>query len=120
MATTFFMLYMAGPYLIRRPIILIIFGFGLVFLTAGAVAFLIVLTPIQEFDNSRLDNTQGMLLVGITAVIMLLILRKRLKTYMLSTVPLSLTEKNKPCTNCSEPIPSNARFCPSCGTKCGT
>lgn len=139
-ATTFFFLYMAGPYLISRPIILIIFGFGLVFaafslvkrfewngetlyhkfcLTAGAVAFLIVLTPIQEFDNSRLDNTQGMLLVGITAVIMLLLLRKRLKTYMLSTVHLSSTEK-KPCTNCSEPIPSNARFCPSCGTKCGT
>ena len=140
-ATTFFLLYMAGPYLVSQPIILITFGFGLVFaafslvkrfewneealyhkfcLTTGAVAFLIVLTPIQEFDNSRLDNTQGMLLVGITALIMLLLLRRRLRTYMLSTVPLSSTEKNGSCSNCSESIPSNALFCPSCGTKCRT
>ena len=47
-------------------------------LIAGAVAFLIALTPLQELDRGRPDNPQGMLIVGIAALILLLLLRRKL------------------------------------------
>jgi hypothetical protein len=48
-------------------------------LVAGAIFFLIGLTPLQELDANRTDNPQGMLLVGVTALILLVLLRKKLK-----------------------------------------
>jgi len=41
-------------------------------LVAGPLSFFIVLAPIQEFDTSRADNTTGMTIVGIMALIFLL------------------------------------------------
>ncbi|MCD6263651.1 hypothetical protein J7L60_04505 [Candidatus Bathyarchaeota archaeon] len=48
-------------------------------LAAGAVAFLILLTPLQELDKSRPDNPRGMAIVGAIALILLLLMRRRLK-----------------------------------------
>jgi len=101
----FFLFFGAGPNLIDDPLILLIVGAGLVYvefsflrkynwnkntlyqkftLSAGALAFLIVLTPFQEFDSSRPDNSQGMLIVGLVALVLLVLLRKRLKKTLLS------------------------------------
>jgi len=99
-ATGLFLLFIIGPYLVPRAPALMLIGAGLVFaignflkrynwnektlyhkfsLAAGAVAFLIALTPIQEFDQKRLDNPRGMLIVGVTALILLLLLKRKLK-----------------------------------------
>ena len=96
-----FLLFGAGPNIIGHPPVLMLLGITLVFtvfsllrryewnerrlynkfaLAAGALGFFIMLTPLQELDNSRLDNTQGMFIVGIAATIMLILLRKRLKS----------------------------------------
>jgi len=96
---------MAGPYVIPLPSVLMLLGAALVFavssflkryrwdegtlyqkftLTAGALAFLILLTPLQELDTSRPDNPRGMLLVGIAALILLVLLKRRIKQYKLS------------------------------------
>jgi len=40
---------------------------------------LIFLTPLQELDKSRLDNPRGMLIVGVTALFLLLLLRRKSK-----------------------------------------
>jgi hypothetical protein len=45
-----------------------------------ALFFFIFLTPFQELDKNRPDNTQGMFLVGIAALILLLLVRKKLKS----------------------------------------
>ncbi len=100
-----FMLFGAGPNLISSPAVLVLLGIALVFaifsllrryrwdegrlyhkfaLATGALGFLITLTPLQELDKSRLDNTQGMIVVGIAATIMLILVRKRLKSYLAS------------------------------------
>ena len=100
---TLFMLFMAGPHLINQPPILMILGAGLLFaifcflkryewdeetlyhkftLASSAVVFLAALTPLQELDKSRLDNTRGMLIVGIIALVLLILLRLRLKSQM--------------------------------------
>ena len=107
--TAFFLLFMAGPYIIGQPVILMTIGFVLVLATfslikrfdwnertlyhkftlvAGALAFLIMLTPLQELDKSRLDNTRGMLIVGIIALFMLFYLRKRLRAYITSEIQM--------------------------------
>ena len=99
-----FMLFMAGPYLVPQPPALVL-GIILVYamarflgrytwnnktlyhkfaLAAGALSFLIALTPIQEFDTSRMDNPRGMLIVGIAAIIMLLLLARKLKKELFS------------------------------------
>jgi len=99
-ALTFFLFFGAGPYIYNEPLILLIIGTGLVSfiffflrrydwnedtlyhkfaLVAGSVVFLVSLTPFQELDKSRLDNTQGMLIVGIITLIMLFLLRQKLK-----------------------------------------
>ena len=99
-ALAFFLFFGAGPYVVSQPPILLFLGIGLVFvvfgflrrydwnegtlyhkftLVAGAVSFLIVLTPLQELDKSRTDNPQGMLIVGISALIMLILLRRKLR-----------------------------------------
>ena len=99
-ASALFMLFMAGPYLIPHPIALMILGATLVYaavsflkryswnertlyqkfaLTAGAVGFLIALTPLQELDTTRPDNPRGMLIVGITALILLVLLARKIR-----------------------------------------
>lgn len=99
-ASTLFLLFMTGPYLVSQPSVLMALGVVSVLvaycflkryewnegtryhkfaLTAGALAFLIVLTPLQEFDRTRLDNPQGMLIVGIAAFTLLLLLRRKLQ-----------------------------------------
>jgi hypothetical protein len=47
-------------------------------LVSGALSFLIILTPLQDLDKSRQDNPQGMLIVGIIALVLLLLLNRRL------------------------------------------
>ncbi len=128
---TFFLLFGAGPHIIAQPPLLMLLGIILVFtifsvlkryawternlyhkfaLTAGALGFFIILTPLQELDTSRLDNTRGMLLVGIITTVMLLLLRKKLKSHL-----TSLDKKDRCCRNCGIEIPNNAKFCPNCG-----
>jgi hypothetical protein len=96
----FFLLFGAGPTVISSPLVLMLLGVVLVFalfsllkryewherslyhkfaLAAGALGFFIALAPLQELDSSRLDSTQGMLIVGIMAAVMLVLLRKKLK-----------------------------------------
>ena len=98
-ALALFLYFGAGPNLVTQPLILIFLGLILIFaifgflkrydwnegtpyhkfaLAAGAVAFLIALTPFQELDKNRPDNPQGMLIVGISALIMLILLRQKL------------------------------------------
>ncbi len=48
-------------------------------LASGAIGFFILIAPIQEFDDTRADNTAGMTLVGLTALIFLFWLGRRLK-----------------------------------------
>ncbi len=99
-ALSLFLLFMAGPYLVPQPLALMILGTALVYLaasflrryrwssetlyhkfalTAGAVGFLIALTPLQELDSTRPDDPRGMLIVGIVALSMLLLLARKLK-----------------------------------------
>ena len=99
-AFALFFFFGAGPNIIGNPFILMIVGLGLIYLmfrflsqyywnkdtlyqkfalVAGAIFFLIVLTPLQELDTNRTDNPQGMLIVGIIALILLGLLRKKLK-----------------------------------------
>jgi len=107
-ASTLFLFFMAGPYLISQPIVLMVLGAGMIFLayaslkryewnestlyrkfalTAGAVSFLIALASLQEFDTSRPDNPQGMLIVGIAALLLLLLLRRKLRRKNISPQP---------------------------------
>jgi hypothetical protein len=110
-ATGFFLFFMAGPYLISQPLILMFLGGGLVFsvflflgrfhwdestlyhkfaLSAGALAFLILLTPLHELNTNRLDNTQGMAIIGLVALITLLFLRRKLKLASLGVKNVNL------------------------------
>jgi phosphoglycerol transferase MdoB-like AlkP superfamily enzyme len=96
-----FLFFGTGPYIINEPLILMIIGLGLVIgvflfskqydwnkdslyhkfsLIAGALFFFIFLTPFQELDRNRPDNSQGIFLVGIVAIILLLFVRKKLKS----------------------------------------
>ena len=99
---TLFVLFGAGPHIMSEPGILMIIGIGLVSimflflrrydwnrntsyhkfaLVAGAVVFLISLTPFQEFDKNRPDNAQGMLIVGILTLGILILFRQNLKPH---------------------------------------
>jgi uncharacterized membrane protein len=101
----FFLLFMVGPYIVSQPIVLMATGVVFVLtifslirrfdwnektlyhkfsLIAGALAFLIMLTPLQELDKSRPDNTQGMLIVGIIALLLLFYLNKKLRAHITS------------------------------------
>jgi hypothetical protein len=101
----FFLLFGVGPEIVSEPTILMLLAIALVFTTfsflkryewngrtlyhkfalaAGALGFFIAITPLQELDVNRPDNTQGMLIVGIVAVIMLILQRKRLNSYISS------------------------------------
>jgi hypothetical protein len=127
----FFLLFGAGPHIVNQPTILMLLGMGLVFaifhflrrydwskrtlyhkfaLAAGALGFFIAITPLQELDKNRPDNPQGMLFVGIVALVMLFILRKRLKSHIASL-------EARYCSDCNQQIPIDARFCPNCGEK---
>lgn len=104
-ALALFLVFGAGPHLIDAPAVLMLLGAALVFtvfrllarfewtdrrryhkfaVTAGALGFFIALTPLQELDQSRLNNPRGMLIVGIVAAAMLLLLRDKLKKVGLS------------------------------------
>ncbi len=48
-------------------------------LAAGGLTFFIVLAPLQELDAAREDDTTGMALVGLAAVILLIALAARLR-----------------------------------------
>jgi len=48
-------------------------------LIAGALAFFIVLSPLQEWDKARSDNTAGMSVVGLAVLVMLLWLGHRIR-----------------------------------------
>jgi len=98
-ALSLFLLFMSGPFIIPHPTALMILGIALIYvvsplrnycwnektlyhkfaLTAGASGLLIALAPLQEFDKNRPDNTQGMIIVGITALILLILLSKKLQ-----------------------------------------
>jgi peptidoglycan/LPS O-acetylase OafA/YrhL len=127
-----FLLFGAGPNIIGHPLVLMLLGIVFVLalfgflkryewterrlyhkfaFAAGALGFFITLTPLQQLDKSRVDNTQGMLLVGIAATIMLLLLRKKLKSYL-----ASVETEDRYCPDCGEEIPHQATFCPHCGT----
>jgi hypothetical protein len=131
----FFLLFGAGPYIISQPFILMLFGIALVYtifsfikrykwnkntsihkfaLAGGALCFFIAIAALQEFDTSRTDNPQGMLIVGIVALVILLLLRRRLKldtSLTISSIKISI----KYCSNCGFKIPFGANFCPDCG-----
>ncbi|MEM3041699.1 MAG: hypothetical protein QXG97_06735 [Nitrososphaerota archaeon] len=99
-AAGLFMLFMGGPYFVPEPPALMLMGLGVIVaignflkrytwnektlyhkfsLAVGAVAFLIALTPIQEFDPKRIDNPRGMLIVGVATFILLFLLKRKLK-----------------------------------------
>jgi len=99
-ASALFLLFMAGPYSIPQPLVLMALGAALILvicnflkryewnnrtlyrkfaLAAGALAFLVMLTPLQEFDRARPDDPRGMLIVGIVALVLLLLLRRKLR-----------------------------------------
>lgn len=46
-------------------------------LAGGALSFFIMLAPLQEMDQTRVDNTRGMTVVGLAAIIVLIWLWKR-------------------------------------------
>jgi len=136
-AIMLFLFFMAGPYFIDQSLFLMMLGLVLIFsifnfikkfdwnkktlynkfsFTAGALCFFIVLSPLQELDTSRTDNTQGMLIVGIVSLIMLLILRKNLKKYV------AINEHREECkvifcSICQLENPYDAIFCQNCGNK---
>jgi len=47
-------------------------------LAGGALMFSVLLAPVQELDTTRPDNTAGMTLVGLAALLFLLWLRRRI------------------------------------------
>jgi len=102
----FFLIYWVGPYVFNHPIIVMILGIALVFgmlrllkdfdwrghassldrlaIVSGALFFLIIITPLQEFGADRTDNPAGMTLVGVAAVAGLLLLRYKIKRVYVS------------------------------------
>ena len=54
-------------------------------LVSGSLSLFILLTPVHEFVTSRADNTTGMTLVGLAALIFLLWLRWRVKRHSVET-----------------------------------
>ena len=48
-------------------------------LPGGALSFLIVLTPLQELDPARPDDTRGMALVGVATIAFLIWLWRRVR-----------------------------------------
>ncbi len=97
----FFLIFGLGPHLFAHPIIVMLLGIALLFgmlkflsrfnwkspksslnllaIVAGALSFLIILTPLQELDAARQDNPAGMTLVGLAAIIGLLLLKRKVK-----------------------------------------
>jgi hypothetical protein len=96
----FFLGFYSSPSLIPWPLA-ILYGILLIFLIAkfitrynwhqkpndlhvfalgsGALTFFLAFAPLQELDKTRTDNTQGMTLVAIIAIIALIMLRQKLK-----------------------------------------
>lgn len=98
-SAAFFLTFMALPYFVEDPFAVALLGALLSFgiatylmrfdwknsdlhklsLAAGALSFLILLAFLQELDKNRPDNTIGMSLVAIFAIIGLVLLRRRVK-----------------------------------------
>lgn len=100
--TAFFLIFWLGPYVLNKPIIIMLLGTALVFgmlkflsrfdwesreaslnrlaVVAGALSFLIILAPLQELDATRQDNPVGMTVVGLAAIIGLLLLKRKVKS----------------------------------------
>jgi len=57
-------------------------------LATGVLSFFIVLAPLSEYDPARLDNTTGMMLVGLFAIIMLFFLRIRIQKRKPTSPPM--------------------------------
>jgi hypothetical protein len=96
-----FLIFMAGPFIIPQPLILMFVGIVFILaigifikryqwgketsyhkfaLVAGALGFLILLTPLQELDSTRIDDPKGMLIVGIVALILLILLARKIRS----------------------------------------
>jgi len=98
-SAAFFLTFMALPYFVEDPFTVALLGallsFGIatylmrfdwknsdlhkLLLAAGALSFLILLAFLQELDKNRPDNTTGMSLVAIFAIIGLVLLRRKVK-----------------------------------------
>jgi len=143
-ATSLFFLFMAGAYIVPQPPVLIMIGMALIAaifgflrrlkwdagtlcqkfaLSAGATSFLIVLAPIQEFDTNRPDSPRGMLIVGIVALTLLILLRRRLRLYAVGQgterrkLPPVMAEWTGFCPSCVHKVPPEADYCPNCGKR---
>jgi len=99
-STTFFLTFMALPYLVEGPITVALLGSLLssgtgfylmrfdwkdsdlhkLALSSGILSFVILLAFLQELDRDRPDNTAGML-VAIAAIIGLILLRRKVKRF---------------------------------------
>lgn len=98
---TLFLFFGVGPKIVNNPLLLLFAGLGIICLlfcflkrydwnkdtlyqkfslVAGALIFLVILTPFQEFDTTRIDNPHGMLLIGLVTTILLLLFNKKLKS----------------------------------------
>ena len=95
-------------------------------LVSGALAFFIVFAPLQEFDATRTDNPLGMSLVGLSFVMGLMLLKRRV--WMKSTQRKEAREPIQPeepalkdsrtrgyCVHCGAKFPFIAVYCPQCG-----
>jgi hypothetical protein len=56
-------------------------------LASGGLTFFILLAPLQEIDKTRVDNTAGMGLVGVTAALLLIWMAWRLRSRSRSDSP---------------------------------
>jgi hypothetical protein len=81
-------------------------------LSAGTIAFLIALTPIQELDTARPDNTQGMIIVGAVATVLLILLKRKVSLYVNNQTIIAYY-----CSNCGKSLLPETIFCPNCGKK---
>lgn len=81
-------------------------------LAAGGLSFFIMLTPIEEMDATRPDNTAGMTLVGLIAAVSLIWMARKLKQQV-SEVPAT----TYPYYRKEVEATAETSFCPACGQR---
>ena len=97
-------------------------------MVSGALVFFIVFAPLQEFDTTRMDNPVGMTLVGMSCLIGLLLLYRRLNEHASlqesRSTPILMNEPlaagvlvAKYCTQCGVALSLIAGYCGQCGSK---
>jgi hypothetical protein len=97
-------------------------------LVGGALAFFMVFAPLQEFDTTRMDNTTGMTLIGVSCLSGLLLLYRHLNRHAIikefRSTPNQMNDSLSPdlsaaryCTRCGGALPPIAGYCPQCGLK---